>query len=63
MYIYHNKKTDDYYLFGSQPTLAKKTGIPIDTLKHKFSRKKTKIKGYKWEELDFTIAKVDVTKK
>jgi hypothetical protein len=39
-FIYHNKESDSYRLFGSLPILASKCNLEIKTLQYNFSRKK-----------------------
>ncbi|HET8738062.1 MAG TPA: hypothetical protein VFM69_15835 [Pricia sp.] len=57
MYIYHNKKIDEYFLFGNMSVMASTTGISHNTLRTKFSRSDTKVQGGRWETKDFTIVK------
>lgn len=59
MYIYHNKKIDEYFAFNNLARLSDDTGINYDTLKHWFVReKKTRVDDHEW-----TIVKTDLVKR
>lgn len=57
-YIYHNKQTEVYALFGNLKTLSNKTGIPYDTLKSQFTR----LKNIVYKRDNFVITKAEVSK-
>ena len=49
MYIYHNKKLDEYYAFNNLARLSDDTGINYDNLKYWFVReKKSRVDNQEW---------------
>ena len=63
MYIYHDKKENNFFPFGNLTILSEEMGLPIDTLRHKFQRKKTKLPDGKWVTDRFTIVKCNIIKR
>jgi hypothetical protein len=59
MYIYHNKKIDEYFSFNNLARLSSETGIDYDSLKHQFSRKKET----RLDHIEWTIVKVEPVKR
>lgn len=53
MYIYHNKKIDEYYGFSNLRKLCKATGMDENKMYHVFSRKKLK----RYDQEETTIVK------
>lgn len=54
MYIYHDRKTDDLFVFSTMRAISQNTGINLDTIKYNLSRLKKK--SYEKKE-DFKIVK------
>lgn len=59
MYIYHNKKLDEYYPFNNLARLSDETGINYSNLKHWFTREKLLRKDTE----DWVIVKCELVKR
>ena len=54
-YIYHNKKLDQYRLFGSLPVMCKNCGLDYNQMQYSFRDKKTQ-----YENDNFKVVKLDL---
>lgn len=54
-YIYHDKKLDQYRLFGSLPVMCKSCGLNYIQMQYSFRDKKTQ-----YENDNFKVVKLDL---
>lgn len=59
MYIYHNKKIDEYFAFNNLARLSDGTGINYENLKYWF----VKEKKMRVDDVEWVIVKTDLVKR